>query len=233
MLQMDFPTTLSNSRLHMTAPAQAANSANAGQQQIPFNQQHGAGYTHQLATTERIDPCALLNTFGSKKAKKLLPPDFRPSNYTVLVGRTRECQEHAGNRRLRAIVNAHLQQYNEAPDKLEKTAIVTEVYNQVRAATAIGHFVKLEKGRFYEVGERTARERIGAMFRDSLSCKYKSSAKNKVAARMVKKSSRTSQDSNGSMRMAANAVQQYWEDHSSSATTESGPAFEDFSNIFD
>merc|ERR1712151_251604 len=84
---------------------------------------------HQPAFVERLDPCKVLNTFGSKKAKTLLPPDFQPSTYTVLVGRTRECQTAPGNKRLRAIVNDHLQQYNSAPDKIEKTAIVTEVYN--------------------------------------------------------------------------------------------------------
>lgn len=119
--------------------------------------------SNQLPSIGKLDPCKVLNTFGSKKAKTLLPPDFQPSGYTVLVGRTRECQEHIGNKRLRAIVSNHLHHYNSAPDKLEKTAIVTEVYNAVRAATPIGHFVKLEKGRYFEVGERTARERIGAM----------------------------------------------------------------------
>jgi hypothetical protein len=181
---------------------------------------------------ERIDPCSVLNTFGNKKKKQLLPPSFEPHNFTVLVGRTRECHEHPGNCRMKTIVDAHLQQYNEATDKLEKTAIVTEVYNQVRAAAAIGHFVTMEKGRYYEVGERTARERIGAMFRDSLSIKYKSSAKNKEAARMIKKGSRTSKDSG--TRKAASTVQHLWGDGiMASAADEAGPGFEDFSDVFD
>ena len=133
------------------------------QLQAPDHQRRAVSNESQMPALQRLDPCKVLNTFGSKKAKTLLPPDFEPSEYTVLVGRTRECQAHIGNKRLRAIVNNHLQQYNSAPDKLEKTAIVTEVYNAIRAATPIGHFVKLEKGRYFEVGERTARERIGAM----------------------------------------------------------------------
>jgi hypothetical protein len=91
----------------------------------------------------------------------------------------------------------------------------------------------MEKGRYFEVGERTARERIGAMFRDSLSTKYKSSAKNKEAARMIKKASTTSQDN--SMRNAASIVQHLWEDCTATgaADEEAEPGFEDFSDIFD
>ena len=69
------------------------------------------------------------------------------------------------------------------------------------------------------MGERTARERIGAMFRDNLHGKYKSSAKNKVAARTMKKK-RSSTSSKG-------------EDCSNSSFTERSGEFEDFSDIFD
>lgn len=151
MYQMSFPTN------------QGFGFFPAAHVQQQDHQRRPASSDQQLPAIQRLDPCKVLNTFGSKKAKTLLPADFEPTGFTVLVGRTRECQEHIGNKRLRAIVSNHLQQYNSAPDKLEKTAIVTEVYNAVRAATPIGHFVKFEKGRYYEVGERTARERIGAM----------------------------------------------------------------------
>jgi len=139
-----------------------------------------------LRNTESLQPpaCFLLNTFGSKKAKKLLPSDFQPGENTVLVGRSRECQEHSGNQRLRAIVSTHLQRYSAAPDKFQKTEIVTEVYNAIQADNPLcGAFVKREKGRYYEVGERTARERIGALFRDSLNPRRTS--KSKVAAKKV------------------------------------------------
>lgn len=125
----------------------------------------------------------LKNTFGSKKAKKLLPEGFEPNCHTVLVGRSRDCQDHPGNQRLRVIVQAQLKEYNEATDKTGKTAIVSKVFDAVRAGTPVGLFVKFEQGRYYEVGERAARERIGAMFRDNLHSKYKSSARGKLVAR--------------------------------------------------
>ena len=118
----------------------------------------------------------LKNTFGSKKAKKLLPEDYAPNCHTVLVGRSRDCQDHPGNQRLRVIVQAYLQEYHQATDKMGKTAIVSKVFDAVRAGNPMGHFVKKEQGRYYEVGERTARERIGAMFRDNLGSKYKASS---------------------------------------------------------
>ena len=131
----------------------------------------------------------LKNTFGSKKAKKLLPADYEPNCHTVLVGRSRDCQDHPGNQRLRVIVRAHLKEYNQATDKIGKTAIVSKVIDAIRAGNPMGHFVKKEQGRYYEVGERTARERIGAMFRDNLHSKYKSSARAKVTARRESASS--------------------------------------------
>jgi hypothetical protein len=238
MHQMDFPATFSNSYHRRDSSPGGVQ----GQGFLPHDAQNQANdptadAAHLPCTVDRLDPCSVLNTFGNKKKKLILPPGFEPNKFTVLVGRSRECQEHAGNKRLKNIVDAHLQLYNEAPDKLEKTTIVTEVYNQVRAATAIGHFVKMEKGRYYEVGERTARERIGAMFRDSLSTKYKSSAKNKEAARVTKKASTctTSQDA-GMKKNAASIVQHLWEDSrtaTGAADEEAEPEFDDFSDVFD
>ena len=76
-------------------------------------QLHWQGTDHasrsiQFPAAERIDPSSLLNTFGNKKKKHLLPAGFEPNNFTVLVGRTRECQDHAGNRRLKSIVTCLL-----------------------------------------------------------------------------------------------------------------------------
>ncbi|CAB9506545.1 Nitrilase family, member 2 [Seminavis robusta] len=123
--------------------------------------------------------------FGSKKAKVLLPVDFHPSEYTVILGRGR-CTESIGNKRFKAIVQNHLQEYLEAPGKLEKTFIVTKVMNIVRESSPMGAFVKYENGRWWNAGERAAREKVGASFRDALHNYYKSSSKSKVARRRAK-----------------------------------------------
>lgn len=158
--------------------------------------------------------CMTLNTFGSKKAKKVLPSDFEPNEYTVILGRG-ACADSDGNRKLKLLVQTYLQQYLDAPDKLGKSLIVTRVLEVVREASPRAAFVKYEKGHWVDVGERTSREKgkllgclprlwllcehlltrlfailsllVGSMFRDCLGDKYKSSAKNKTAIRAQKK----------------------------------------------
>ena len=47
--------------------------------------------------------------FGRKKAKTVLPVDFKPSRNSVILGRGR-CSESSGNRRLKILVHSHLQE---------------------------------------------------------------------------------------------------------------------------
>lgn len=123
--------------------------------------------------------------FGSKKAKTLLPVDFKPSNNSVILGRGR-CAESIGNRRFKVVVQDHLQEYLDAPGKLEKTFIVSKVLNTIEQTCPVGAFVKFENGRWWSAGERASREKIGASFRDALHTLYKSSSKSKVAKRKAK-----------------------------------------------
>jgi hypothetical protein len=46
-----------------------------------------------------------------------------------------------------------------------------------------GHFCKCEKGTWFEVGDRCAREKVSAYFRDMLHTQYRSSAKAKTTLR--------------------------------------------------
>jgi hypothetical protein len=102
--------------------------------------------------------CIALNTFGSKKAKKELPADFAPNDFTVILGRgnSNECP---GNKRLRRVVQSYIQQYLDAPDKLGKSLIVSRVVDIVKENSPVAGFVKYEKGRWVDVGERTSREK--------------------------------------------------------------------------
>ena len=115
------------------------------------------------------------------KVKTPLPLDFVPSEYTVLCGRNRECFESVGNQRFRVMCQAYLQDYLDAPGKLEKSSIVTKIMRTIRQQSPVGAFVSYENGRYYEVSQRTAREKVGAFFRDSLHTVYRSSSKAKLA----------------------------------------------------
>ena len=121
------------------------------------------------------------------KSKTLLPVDFEPSSYTIICGNKRQYFNSVGNRRLRVLVKNFIPQYSQADGKLEKSFIVTKVMNIIREACPVGAFVALEKGRWWQVSERTSREKVGSYFRDCLANKYKSSAQNKIARRKTKR----------------------------------------------
>jgi hypothetical protein len=74
-----------------------------------------------------------------------------------------------------------LEDYAEADSKAEKGKIVSKVLDIIREASPEGAFVTYENGSWYEVSERIAREKIGALFRDFLPKSYRSSAKSKKA----------------------------------------------------
>lgn len=124
---------------------------------------------------------------STDKTKTLLPIDFEPSEYSVICGNKRAFFNSAGNRRFRVICQMHLPEYMNAPSKHEKSFVVTKVMRVLKDACPVGAFVSLEKGRWWEVSDRTCREKCGTFFRDCLSDKYKSSSKNKVAQRKKKR----------------------------------------------
>lgn len=79
-----------------------------------------------------------------------------------------------------------------APTKHEKSNVVTKVMRILHETCPIGAFVTLEKGRWWEISHRSSREKVGTFFRDCLADKYKSSSKNKVAQRKMKRTSNPS-----------------------------------------
>lgn len=121
------------------------------------------------------------------KTKILLPVDFQPSDYTIICGNKRRHFNSPGNSRLRVLVQSFIPQFSQAEGKFEKGLIVSKVMNMVKEACPVGAFVANEKGRWWQVSERTSREKVGSLFRDFLANKYKSSAQNKIARRKSKR----------------------------------------------
>jgi len=116
--------------------------------------------------------------------KKKLPDDYSPCKYAVLCGRGSKCTKSTGNQRLKKLVNHYLKPYSEASNKVEKSAIVTAIIQSTKDACPDGGgFVKFEDGRWWEVEDAFAREKIGCLFRDCLHTQYKSSTKSKLARR--------------------------------------------------
>lgn len=149
-----------------------------------FQENLGA-LTQNVATSEAAHiQGPVEGMFGSKKAKTLLPIDYTPSSNSVILGRGR-CSESIGNRRFKTVVQQHLQEYLDAPGKLEKTfvsggmrqrstsvaigndsnsshftlQIVSKVLNIIEQSCPVGAFVKYENGRWWSAGERASREK--------------------------------------------------------------------------
>jgi hypothetical protein len=121
----------------------------------------------------------------NKTCKIQLPENFIPTESTVICGRGKACTNSIGNRCLKSIVNSFLQPYSEAKNKLDKSIIVSSIVGAIKLRG--GNFVKNEDGRWWEVDDAFAREKIGCMLRDDLHTQYRSSAKAKLARRNASK----------------------------------------------
>lgn len=130
----------------------------------------------------------------------LLPEDFQPTEDDVICGRGKKCYAHIGNDRFRQRVTGMLDDYRKAKSKLDKSKVLSDVVEQVRANSPRGGFVKQDsKGRWFEVGDFLAREKTSQAFRDALHENYKSSNVSKKKRRQQDftrgKISKTSSDS--------------------------------------
>jgi hypothetical protein len=146
------------------------------------------GETYDVIFNPPIPPPSN-NSNHSRDVKFQLPLDFSPSPYSVLVGRGKVCTEATGNKRLKVLVSTFLDDYSKSSSRVEKSITVSKIIDMVREACPVGAFIKREKGVWWEVSDCVARERVGAMLRDSLHEQYKSSSKSKHARRKSCKSS--------------------------------------------
>ena len=167
---MSYPTNVVSSTPATFVAAQAANSNNAMKKNAKL-------------------PMSI------NKTKKLLPEGFEPCDKTIICGNKRKYFESPGNIRFRSVCKMFTKDYNAAPTKVEKSAVVSRVMAILRQDCPDGGasvFVTPQGGRWYAVSERTSREKVGTFFRDCLADTYKSSAKNKIAKRkMVKQEKST------------------------------------------
>lgn len=80
-----------------------------------------------------------------------------------------------GNRRFRLCIENNLQRYNKATSKHERSLVVTSIVDAIRDSRTSEHggFVRKDvaSGRWYEVGDKTAREKVGHALRDAIKLK--------------------------------------------------------------
>ncbi|CAB9502991.1 Nitrilase family, member 2 [Seminavis robusta] len=148
-------------------------------------------------------------TINAPVRQRFMPHGFEPTEWSVICGRGRDCYDHAGNRRLRVMVEENLDKYQETKNKFQKTLIVTSIIDTVReACNNGGAFVRKDtkKGRWFEIGDEASREKIGQMLREALirKCPQKLEAKKRKRREKTKRSS----SSTASIGSAAAKVQE-------------------------
>ena len=124
-----------------------------------------------------------LSAFGPKTGRSQLGVDFQPSDLSVICGRGKNSYNHEGNHHFRTIASTFVERYSRADSKTAKSVLLFNIVAMVRRAG--GHFCKCEKGTWFEVGDRYAREKVSAFFRDMLPTQYRSSAKAKTTRRRI------------------------------------------------
>lgn len=155
--------------------------------------------------------------------ERLLPADFEPSAYSVIIGRGKKIRETTGNCRLRVIASSFLPRYAENKNnKAMKTILVDKVVDLIKTACKESDcncrglrcrrmaFVRQSKdGRWFMVDDGVAREKVGYAFRDLLADSYESSSKSKIAKKMQKKRRQEEQEQEQCERQRLQQRQHY------------------------
>ena len=91
-----------------------------------------------------------------------LAMDYEPGNFDVICARGKSVQQHRGNERFRRIIQMHLEEYaTKLISNRQKSAIITTIVDTIRQYSPDGGFIRRIDGRWYEVGDHVAREKIG------------------------------------------------------------------------
>jgi hypothetical protein len=96
-----------------------------------------------------------------------LPPWFVPTEKDVVCGWARQNHKHPGNYRFRKLVEHSAPLYAAAKTKLGKSQVIAAVVEKVRRDSIGGGFVKkdFQSGRWYEIGDDKARDKVGHAIR--------------------------------------------------------------------
>lgn len=122
-------------------------------------------HSNQLATKSIAEIC--------------VPPgelhaDFVPSKFDVLCGKGQPFRKHVGNVRLKVQIDINLKRYQKSQTKAEKTMIVSEIVDAARSfhpdsgGRRGGFLRRLPSGKWFEIGDRAARDKVGHMIRETI-----------------------------------------------------------------
>ena len=124
------------------------------------------------------------------KTCKMMPENFEPSPYEVLIGRGRRCTDHWGNQRFRKMVRDELPAYTAVTDcKRSKSVIIGRILADIQQHSPDAGFVKKDAGtgRWLSLTAAASRVAIAQAFRDALADTYRSSKHSKQVKRRVER----------------------------------------------
>jgi hypothetical protein len=108
-----------------------------------------------------------------------LSADYVPGNDDVVAGRGKRNWNHPGNIQFRNIVRSHVPNYVEAITKAGKTHVVVVIVQIIRDKG--GYFLQQNpEGKWYDIGDHSAREKVGHSLRDHVTSMQKLSDKEKT-----------------------------------------------------
>jgi hypothetical protein len=116
-----------------------------------------------------------------------LPPHFRLSGNTVVLGKGKGPKEALGNMRLKELVQDHLDEYV-CSGRHGKMVVISNIIAKIQEENckekiSAPSFVRFQDNCWWEVTEKECRIKLSSTFRDLLSDKYRSSSKSKVEQR--------------------------------------------------
>lgn len=124
------------------------------------------------------------------KTCKMMPEDFVPGPYEVLIGRGRRCTSHWGNQRFRKMVLDELPAYTAVTDcKRSKSVIIGRILGNIQQHSPNAGFVKKDvgTGRWLSLTAAASRVAIAQAFRDALADTYRSSKHSKQVKRKIER----------------------------------------------
>lgn len=94
------------------------------------------------------------------KARTALPFGFSPGPFDVICLRGGVAASHPGNARYKHILEMNLPAYTQAESRSSKSEVVSTIMNMICSSSLDGGFVTLKDGRWYQVTEAFAREKV-------------------------------------------------------------------------
>lgn len=122
-----------------------------------------------------------VNIMATSHVPSGLPEHYEVGPNDVVCGRGKGSYNRPGNKKFRAMVQEHVQEYVQAKTKLDKSMVLSAIVEKVREENG-GRFVKQKKGYWHEIGDEQAREKVGHAIREAIAAGEKKASSPPPAA---------------------------------------------------